>query len=303
MPGFPTSETAGTTGKHAMSRATVAQGVRTAANLAMQTEKDMRSLWQPAKLMLVCGTIAVVGCVMEAGTEVTKESKDVARPTEGILGGLVGLVSDAVGIGTATTNDNSNDNGAGNTNDNGADNGNDNGAGNTNDNGADNGNDNGAGNTNQNDNGSSGDICADGTYRVDTDLTDGGDGDGDMQFRVLVGGCTRFRARVDEGLAPGSYDVAINNVVVGHIVVDSRGRGELELDSEDGTLPAGFPHVAIGDVGDIGGVLFGTFALDCPQVPQTCNMNGNDNGADNTNDNGAGNTNDNGTANTNDNGA
>ncbi len=202
--------------------------------------------------------------------------------------------------GAGNTNDNgagnTNDNGAGNTNDNGAGNTNDNGAGNTNDNGAGNTNDNGAGNTNDNgangnDNGSD---CPGGAYGVKTDLMGGGEGD--IRYEELPGGCKNFRARVDDGLSQGVYEVLVNGMVVGHIVVDNRGRGELEYDTEDGSFPAGFPRINVGDVGEIGS-LIGDFRGDCPEL-DSCNGNGNGNG----NDNGAGNTNDNGAGNTNDNG-
>lgn len=172
---------------------------------------------------------------------------------------------------------NSNDNGTGNTNDNGTGNTNDNGTGNTNDNGSGNTNDNGTGNTN--DNGGGGGLCPDGSFRVRAPL-----GAGRAEYRLLPGGCERFRVRINGGLSQGTYGVTVAGVVVGTIAVDNRGRGELELDSTAGTLPPGFPDVMLNDVVQVGG-LSGTFGLDCSADPDTCNGNGN--GNSNTNTNGA----------------
>lgn len=167
--------------------------------------------------------------------------------------------------GNVNADDNSNVNG-GNANDNANVNG---GNGNVNENGNSNVNGNG------NDNGGGG-PCPDGSFRVSTELS--GTGAGEAEYRLLPGGCERFRVRVEGTLAGRTLDVIVDSVVVGQIVTDSRGRGELELDSEDGTWPAGFPQVDIGDVVQVGAVLSGTFALDCSADPNSCNGNANGNG-------------------------
>jgi hypothetical protein len=164
--------------------------------------------------------------------------------------------------------DNRNDNSDnGNANDN-TDNGNDN-NGNENDNADDNRNDNtDNGNDNTDDNGNDNEAppCPDGNYRVRTEL--GGEATGEMEYRELVAGCKRFRVSV-EGLAPNAtFDVVINTTAVGQILTDSKGRGELEFDTEDGNFPASFPRVNVGDVGFVDRS-FGEFSLDCPGS-QTC---------------------------------
>ncbi|MCG3125722.1 MAG: hypothetical protein CHACPFDD_00548 [Phycisphaerae bacterium] len=193
-----------------------------------------------------------------------------------------------------TTNDNGagNDNGTENENDNGVGNdngGNDNGVGNDNgtenengnDNGAENenGNDNGAENENGNDNGTGNDnggndnggggTCGDGSTQVATTLTSSGGAEGEMEYRDLPGGCKRFRARVENFAAATTFSVFINGVDVGQITTDSRGRGELRYDTEDGTFPADFPGITVGDVGDVGHVATGTFGSDCSNA--NCN--------------------------------
>ncbi|MCC6360131.1 MAG: hypothetical protein IT450_15410 [Phycisphaerales bacterium] len=171
--------------------------------------------------------------------------------------------------GAGNTNDNGvpngNDNGAGNTNDNGTGNTNDNGAGNTNDNGAGNTNDNGAGNTNDNgagngnDNGGNGNdngSCPDGSTQFRAQMS--GDDSNEAEYRNLVSGCSRFRARVRSLQAFTTYPVAINGVIVGQITTDDRGRGELEYSP----IPSGFPAVQAGDVITVGPVS-GVFVDDC----------------------------------------
>ncbi|MEP0845310.1 MAG: hypothetical protein HRF50_00655 [Phycisphaerae bacterium] len=127
----------------------------------------------------------------------------------------------------------------------------------------DNGNVNG---DNGNDNGGGG-PCPDGSFRISAALS--GSGSGELEYRRLASGCQRFRARIDD--APvGTHDVVVDGVVVGQIVTDSRGRGELEFSTAAGTWPADFPELAIGEQGSVGGVLSGTFALDCSADPDGC---------------------------------
>jgi hypothetical protein len=168
--------------------------------------------------------------------------------------------------GTANGNDNGgtngNDNGTANGNDNGGVNGNDNGAANGNDNGTANGNDNGGANGNDNggvngnDNGSGG-TCPDGSTQLSTVLTPGSDND--AEYRRFADGSGRFRVRVRDFPAFGSFDVTINGVVVGTLSTDDDGRGELRIEP----LPGSFPLVFPGDVVSVGGLASGTFVVDC----------------------------------------
>lgn len=234
--------------------------------------------WRPLALfcpaILVVGVMAAAGCMTEAepGSVFGKDAQ--GSPLRGTSGtsnrGPGGGGNSGHGHGgDSSDNENGNDNADDNANDN-ADNGNDN---------ADNGNDNGA-------------SCPDGTFRVRADLAGGGDATGEIEYRLQPGGCERFRVRID-GFAAGTYDVTINAAVVGRITADSRGRGELEFDTEDGTFPADFPEVHIGDIGGVGGLVSGILAPDCPADVNTCPGNGNDNAGDNGNNNGADNGNDN----------
>ncbi len=223
------------------------------------------------------------GCVMDGAlTEDGKAEAAQNLPRAPQQGGLIGVqtVGAAGGVHQKDNNsnagdDNANANGGNaNVNDNGnvnADNGNDNGGNsNANDNAnvnGDNGNENGGG------------PCPDGSFRVRSDFA--GDGEGEAEYRLLPDGCERFRCRVDDAPADRTLDVIVDGVVVGQIRTDSRGRGEIELDSEDGTWPVGFPQVDVGDSVQVGGALSGMLTLDCSDDPDSCgngNMNGNSNG-------------------------
>jgi hypothetical protein len=150
---------------------------------------------------------------------------------------------------------NGNDNGGTNGNDNGGTNGNDNGGTNGNDNGGTNGNDNGG--TNGNDNGGGSGNCPDGSTQLETEMT--GDDHNEARYRLFSAGCAEFRVRVRE-LAPyTNYSVKIEGVTVGTLRTDDDGRGELEY---EGTLPAGFPEVHVGDRITVGPV-YGNFWSDC----------------------------------------
>ncbi|MCH7870614.1 MAG: hypothetical protein IID33_02835 [Planctomycetes bacterium] len=183
---------------------------------------------------------------------------------------------------------NGNSNG-GNGNTNGG-NGNANG-GNGNTNGG-NGNANGGnGNTNGGNGNANGDLCADGSFRVRADLLSGGRANGRMEYRVLPGGCRRFRTRVDD-FPTGIFDVLIEGIFVGEIMTDGRGRGELLYDSSLGNFPPDFPEVFVGDIGDVGGVASGVLSLDCSSLNGNCNAgNGNANGGNGNSNGGNGNAN------------
>ena len=187
-----------------------------------------------------------------------------------------------------TNGGNGNANG-GNGNANGG-NGNTNG-GNGNANGG-NGNANGGnGNTNGGNGNANGDLCADGSFRVRADLLSGGRANGRMEYRVLPGGCRRFRTRVDD-FPTGIFDVLIEGIFVGEIMTDGRGRGELLYDSSLGNFPPDFPEVFVGDSGDVGGLADGELLLDCSSLNGNCNAgNGNANGGNGNSNGGNGNAN------------
>ena len=188
-----------------------------------------------------------------------------------------------IALGTGNANSNANDNTDDNSNDN---------AGNSNDNSDDNANDNSDDNSNDN----TGDgLCPDGSTRL------GGEIDSpvelEAEYRLFPAGCARFRVKVRDYVA-GTYDVQINGTAVGSIVVGDNGRGELEFDTEDGSFPASFPMMAMGDVVQVGAYSV-TMGDDCSSDDvDTCTGNGNSN--DNSNSNG--NANDNSDDNSNDNG-
>ncbi|MFQ5415172.1 MAG: hypothetical protein ACE5E6_12015, partial [Phycisphaerae bacterium] len=84
---------------------------------------------------------------------------------------------------------------------------------------------------------------------------------GEVRYRV-EGDRRRFEIEV-EGVAAGAYDVSIGGVVVASLSVGSYGDGSLELDTLDGTFPAGFPdQVNAADVVSVGDVLSGALQLD-----------------------------------------
>jgi hypothetical protein len=165
---------------------------------------------------------------------------------------------------------NGNDNGVPNGNDNGVPNGNDNGVPNGNDNGVPNGNDNGVPNGNANDNGGGGGTCPDGSVQLSTTLS--GSGTGTMEYRRFSATCARFRVRVEGFPGSSTFQVYVNNVVVGSLSTDSRGRGELRYDTADGNFPSSFPLLQPGDIGDVGHRVAGTLGIDCSD--SGCNSNG-----------------------------
>ncbi len=79
-------------------------------------------------------------------------------------------------------------------------------------------------------------------------------GDADYGAGVIS---RRFRVDVVD-YPPGPHDVEINTVVVAQIVVDLDGNGSLVFNTEDGTMPPGFPDVVAGDLVDVGGLASGT---------------------------------------------
>ncbi|MCH7702885.1 MAG: hypothetical protein IID37_14470 [Planctomycetes bacterium] len=64
-------------------------------------------------------------------------------------------------------------------------------------------------------------------------------------------------------MAQGTHDISIAGVVVGQIVVNSQGQGSIDWDTNDGTLPPGFPEVCLDDGVDVGGQVSGTLVMDC----------------------------------------
>ena len=191
--------------------------------------------------------------------------------------------NDNGGNGNGGNDNGGNDNGG---NDNG---GNDNGG---NDNG---GNDNGGNDNGGNDNGDG--HCIEYVVRAESELAAAdGPENGEAEYRLKYDGRERFELDVRD-FTPGTYDVAINDVVVAQIFVEGSGKGEIEFRSQDGNFPAGFPEIQPGDVIDVGLIAFGEFDDECIGDMQNDNS-GNDNGGNDNggNDNGG---NDNGMDNTN----
>jgi hypothetical protein len=77
-----------------------------------------------------------------------------------------------------------------------------------------------------------------------------------------ISGFGQYRIRPDRerfnvsltGFPPGNHAISIGSRVVGQIFVSASGSGSLEYDTNDGTFPADFPEVYVGDLLDIGGV-------------------------------------------------
>lgn len=249
-------------------------------------------------------------CMMLAGIGLWVagcDEKSVAQAMRGlglsepVVGGITGTSSptgpDQSAGQVSLSNDkkgdtNGNDNGGnGNANTNGNDN-TGNGNANTDTNGNDNtGNGNTNTNTNTNDN-TSGGTCPDGSTRLEGSID--APVELEAEYRLLPAGCARFRVKVRD-YAAGNYDILINGVVEGAMVVGGDGRGERELDTEDGTFPADFPLMMIGDVVQVGTHSV-TMFNDCSMDDvDNCNGNGNTNtnGNTNSNDNMDDNSNDN----------
>lgn len=177
---------------------------------------------------------------------------------------------------SGNTNGNANDNGNsnGNLNDNsGNTNGNDNGNVNGNDNGGNtNGNDNGnangnlndnSGNTNGNANGNDnggGSVCPDGEVRLSANLV-GGSAQGSAFYRNETDGRRRFQLSVSE-YAAGTYNIVVNNVVVGQVNVGGSGSGGVDWDTHDGNFPGNFPSLTVGNPITVGPAT-GNFFLNC----------------------------------------
>jgi hypothetical protein len=102
--------------------------------------------------------------------------------------------------------------------------------------------------------------CADGSIFLFTTLV-GGSTTGDSDYSLEI---DRERFRVNLFGAPsGTHAVRINGIDVGQLFVGGSGVGELEFDSNDGTMPPSFPPVGVHDVIDVVGVT-GVLELACP---------------------------------------
>lgn len=111
--------------------------------------------------------------------------------------------------------------------------------------------------------------CPDGSFRLRAELDVNDAPSGRAEYRLLPGGCERFRVRVED-FAAGTYDVSVDGLFVGRVTVGGDAKGELELDTEDGTFPAGFPSIEIGAVAIVGDVTLGAMNLHCPDDPHRC---------------------------------
>ncbi len=142
----------------------------------------------------------------------------------------------------------------------------------------------GTGGGNQNDNSSDEQegFCHDGSLSVIAMLSGEGAEVGTMEYRE-VNGCKEFIARV-ENFVTGTYDVRVSETLVGQLAVGEDGTGELIYDTEAGTFPPGFPTPMAGDSGDVGTIVSGTFAGDCPAVPKVCPGPHDDDGDDGNGD-------------------
>lgn len=75
-----------------------------------------------------------------------------------------------------------------------------------------------------------------------------------------------FEVEVYGAIGEAPLDVQVDGVLVGQIVVDSRGHGELTFssdadESEEAPFPAGFPGIRAGSIVEIGALLHGTFTV------------------------------------------
>lgn len=99
-----------------------------------------------------------------------------------------------------------------------------------------------------------GPICG-GVVQLQASLAGAGSASGDASYRF---GPDRVRFTVEiGGFSAGVYDVTAGGQLVGQITADSGGDGQLRFDTEDGTMPAGFPELAIGDAVSVSSVING----------------------------------------------
>lgn len=121
------------------------------------------------------------------------------------------------------------------------------------------------------------------TTQLHADLVGSGAATGTGEYSVsMVKGVSQrtFEAEVVKGAANTTYPVSINGVVVGQLLTNANGRGELEFKdspkSGQHAFPANFPSMAIGTSVSVDGLVSGTIASGAGSSNEGGGNDGND---------------------------